>query len=283
MLTYKTHEGVAEILLNNPPVNGITSELLDQLMAFLQQAGADHQVRAIVIGSAIPGRFCGGLDLHKFRESSPSEAYEVVNKLYFQLYEVNSNLPKPVIGAITGAVRGGGMSIAITCDMLVASDNATFGYPELEIGLLPSIHFHHLPRLVGKQRAFDLLMSGRAFSAQEALSLGLVSSLVPENQVHHNAMELAKMFAKKSPELMRLGKAGFIRATDNGYRQGAANAVDLVSSVFGTADCAEGLLAFLEKRKPVWGQSIYVRALANPEPPDQCAHPTWGQLCCPLP
>jgi len=250
MLTYKTHEGVAEILLNNPPVNGITSELLDQLMAFLQQAGADHQVRAIVIGSAIPGRFCGGLDLHKFRESSPSEAYEVVNKLYFQLYEVNSNLPKPVIGAITGAVRGGGMSIAITCDMLVASDNATFGYPELEIGLLPSIHFHHLPRLVGKQRAFDLLMSGRAFSAQEALSLGLVSSLV------HKAMELAKMFAKKSPELMRLGKAGFIRATDNGYRQGAANAVDLVSSVFGTADCAEGLLAFVEKRKPVWGQSI---------------------------
>ena len=207
MLTYKTHEGVAEILLNNPPVNGITSELLDQLMAFLQQAGADHQVRAIVIGSAIPGRFCGGLDLHKFKESSPSEAYEVVNKLYFQLYEVNSNLPKPVIGAITGAVRGGGMSIAITCDMLVASDNATFGYPELEIGLLPSIHFHHLPRLVGKQRAFDLLMSGRAFSAQEALSLGLVSSLVPENQVHHNAMELAKVFAKKSPELMRLGKA----------------------------------------------------------------------------
>jgi enoyl-CoA hydratase/carnithine racemase len=255
MLTYKTHQGVAEILLNNPPVNGITSALLDQLMDLLCQAGADPEVRAIVIGSAIPGRFCGGLDLHKFRESSPSQAHEVVNKLYYQLYEVNSNLPKPVIGAITGAVRGGGMSIAITCDMLVAADNATFGYPELEIGLLPSIHFHHLPRLVGKQRAFDLLMSGRAFEAQEALSLGLVSSLAPEDEVHNKAMALAHMFAKKSPELMRLGKAGFIRATDNGYRQGAANAVDLVSTVFGTADCAEGLLAFVEKRKPVWGKS----------------------------
>ena len=84
--------------------------------------------------------------------------------------------------------------------------------------------------------------------------MGLVSSLVPEDQVHEKAIELAKMFAKKSPELMRLGKAGFIRATDNGYRQGAANAVDLVSTVFGTADCAEGLLAFVEKRKPNWGQ-----------------------------
>ena len=254
MLTYQIFDGVAEIQLNNPPVNGITSELLDQLMNLLQKAGSDSQVRAIVIGSAIPGRFCGGLDLHKFRTSSPSEAHEVVNKLYYQLYEVNSNLPKPVIGAIKGAVRGGGMSIAITCDLLVAADNATFGYPELEIGLLPSIHFHHLPRIVGKQRAFDLLLSGRTFKAEEALSLGLVSSLAPENEVHDKAMALAHMFAKKSPELMRLGKAGFIRATDNGYRLGAANAVDLVSTVFGTADCAEGLLAFVEKRKPLWGE-----------------------------
>lgn len=254
MLNYHVNEGIAEILLNDPPVNGITAEMLDALMMHLRQAGSDPKVRAIVIGSALPGRFCGGLDLFKFRENSPSEAYEIVNRLYFQLFDVTSSLPKPVIGAITGAVRGGGMSIAITCDMLVAADNATFGYPELEIGLLPSIHFHHLPRLVGKQRAFDLLFSGRVFGSQEALTLGLVSNLVPEAEVHRKAMELAAMFARKSPELMRLGKAGFIRATDNGYRQGAASAVDLVSTVFGTADCAEGLLAFTEKRKPRWGQ-----------------------------
>jgi len=252
MLTYQNNQGIAEILLNHPPVNGITTEMLQQLMAHLQQAGADPSVRAIVIGSAIPGRFCGGLDLHKFRESSPSQAYAIVNQLYYQLYEVTSSLPKPVIGAITGAVRGGGMSIAITCDMLIAASNSTFGYPELEIGLLPSIHFNHLHRIVGKQRAFDLLFTGRAFSADEALKLGLVSSLAEESQVHQKAIELAQVFAKKSPELMRLGKAGFIRATDHGYRQAASHAVDLIAAVFGTADCAEGLLAFVEKRQPKW-------------------------------
>ena len=254
MLKYQIQNGVAEILLNNPPVNGITSDMLDALMMRLRQAGADTEVRAIVIGSAVPGRFSGGLDLRTFRESSAKEAYEVVNKLYVQLYDVASGLPKPVIGAISGAVRGGGMSIAITCDVLIAADNSTFGYPELEIGLLPSIHFHHLPRIVGKQRAFDLLFSGRTFNAQEAYTLGLVSSLAAEADVHKKAIEMAQMYAKKSPLLMRLGKAAFIRATDFGYRQNATHAVDLVSSVFETIDCAEGLLAFTEKRSPKWSE-----------------------------
>lgn len=253
MIKYNILNGVAQILLDAPPVNGITNALLDSLMARLREAGADPAVRAIVIGSAIPGRFCGGLDLKKFRESSPSQVHEIVNKLYFQLFELQSGLPKPVIAAITGAVRGGGMSIAITCDMLIAADDCTFGYPELEVGLLPSIHYHHLPRIVGRHRAFDLLFTGRVFGAQEAMDLGLVGRIAPRDDVLARAHELAAVLAKKSPELMRLGKAAFMRVTDNGYRQGAASAVDLVSAVFGTADCAEGLAAFVEKRAPRWG------------------------------
>src|SRR5690606_2408552 len=160
--------------------------------------------------------------------------------------------PKPVIAAISGAVRGGGMSIAITCDMIVAAEDATFGYPELEVGLLPAIHFTHLPRIVGKPRAFDLLFTGRVFNAREAEDLGLVGRVVKTDEVLAEAHRLARVFAGKSPELMRLGKAAFVRATDNGYRQGAASAVDLVSTVFGTVDGQEGLKAFAEKRKPKW-------------------------------
>jgi enoyl-CoA hydratase/carnithine racemase len=253
MIDYQVRDGVAEILLNNPPVNGITDELLDTLMATLRQAGADAEVRAIILGSAVPGRFCGGLDLPRFRQRTPAEVHAIVGKLYYQLHELQSSLPKPVIAAITGAVRGGGMSIAITCDMLVAADDSTFGYPEMEIGLLPSIHYTHLPRIVGRYRAFDLLFTGRVFDAREAVALGLVSRTAPQDQVLAEARKLARVFAAKSPELMRLGKAAFARATDNGYRQGAASAVDLVSTVFGTEDCKEGLAAFAEKRKPVWG------------------------------
>ncbi|MFO1161517.1 MAG: enoyl-CoA hydratase/isomerase family protein [Reyranellaceae bacterium] len=253
MIRYEVQGAVAQVLLDNPPVNGISHALLDALMAGLREAGSDAGVRAIVIGSAVPGRFCGGLDLGAFRKSSPSEAHAIAHKLYFELLELQSSLPKPVIAAITGAARGGGMSIAITCDMLVAADDSTFGYPEMDVGLLPSIHFNHLHRIVGRYRAFDLLFTGRVFSAQEAMALGLVSRLAPKEDVLTEAGKLGAVLAGKSPELMRLGKAAFTRAIDNGYRQGAAAAVDLVSTVFGTRDCAEGLAAFVEKRKPQWG------------------------------
>ncbi|MDB5613069.1 MAG: enoyl-CoA hydratase/isomerase family protein [Devosia sp.] len=254
MIRYEAQNGIAELLVDNPPVNGITDELLDELMARLTQAGADPAVRAIIIGSAVPGRFCGGLDLRKFSQSSPAEVHTVVGKLYHRLFELQAGLSKPVIAAVTGAVRGGGMSIAITCDMIVAADDASFGYPEMEIGLLPSIHYLHLPRIVGKHRAFDLLFTGRVFGTPEAVSLGLVSRTAPASEVLETARELARVFVAKSPELMRLGKAAFVRVNDNGYRSGAASAVDLVATVFGTTDCREGLQAFVEKRKPVWGQ-----------------------------
>ena len=255
IIRYGVRDHIAEILLDDAPINGITEQMLDTLMARLKQAGDDANVRAIVIGSAVAGRFCGGLDLKKFRTGSPADMHRIVNKLYVQLFELQGSLPKPVIAAITGAVRGGGMSIAITCDMVVAADNATFGYPEMEIGLLPSIHYHHLPRIVGRYRAFDLLFTGRVFDADEAVTLGLVSRTAPESQVLAAARELATVLAAKSPDLMRLGKAAFGRATDVGYRAGAASAVDLVSTVFGTDDCAEGLAAFAEKRKPVWSNT----------------------------
>lgn len=255
MIRYEVQDAIAQILLDNPPVNGIGHELLDALMARLREAGSDKTVRAIVLGSAVPGRFSGGLDLARFRESSPSVAHAIVHKLYVELYELQSSLPKPVIAAVTGAVRGGGMSIAITCDMIVAADSSTFGYPEMDVGLLPSIHFNHLHRIVGRYRAFDLLFTGRVFAAREAMELGLVSRLAPQEEVLAGARKLGAVFAGKSPELMRLGKAAFGRGIDNGYRQGAAAAVDLVSTVFGTPDCAEGLAAFVEKRKPQWGKA----------------------------
>jgi len=255
MIEYTIQDGVAEILLANPPVNGITEELMDALFGALRQAGGDREVRAIILGSAVPRRFCGGLDLPKFRTSTPTKVYAIVDKLYHRLWELQSSLPKPTIAAVVGAVRGGGMSIAITCDMLVAADTASFGYPEMDVGLLPSIHYQYLPRIVGRHRAFDLLFTGRVFDAHEAMALGLVSRIAGEQEVLAEARKLAGVFAAKSPELMRLGKSAFVRATDNGYRAGAASAVDLISSVFGTDDCKEGLAAFEGKRKPVWGKT----------------------------
>src|SRR5437868_6573180 len=105
MIRYEVRDTIAELLLDNPPVNGITEELLDTLMNLLRKAGNDPDVRAIVLGSAIPNRFCGGLDLAHFRTRSPAEASTIVRKLYVELFELNSGLPQPVIAAITGAAR----------------------------------------------------------------------------------------------------------------------------------------------------------------------------------
>ena len=252
MIDYEVRDGVAEILFNNGPVNAITEAFMDALLLALDRARRDDAARAVILSSAVPGRFCAGLDLPAFLRGTPAEAHRIVGKIYVRISEAQSALGKPSIAAVTGAARGAGMSIAITCDMILAADHATFGYPEIDVGLLPAIHFHHLPRIVGRHRAFDLLFTGRSFDAAEAVSLGLVSRQVPAADLMAEARRTAAILAAKSPALMRLGRAAFLRAAAAGYREGAESAVDLVSTVFGTEDCREGLAAFAEKRKPAW-------------------------------
>ncbi|MBL8384847.1 MAG: enoyl-CoA hydratase/isomerase family protein, partial [Burkholderiales bacterium] len=214
-IRYTVRDDVAEILLDNPPVNALTRPVMDDLLAALARAGADRAVGAVVIASALPGRFCGGLDLGTYLRSSPADARDLVESLYARLNDVQFHLGKPTIAAVSGAARGGGISVAISCDLIVAADTATFGYPEIDIGLLPAIHYTHLPRIVGRYQAFDLLFTGRVFDAAEARSMGLVSRVVPEAELHAQAMALARVLAAKSPQLMRIGKKAFMHAIDS--------------------------------------------------------------------
>ena len=252
MIDYAVRDNVAEILFNHPPVNTINHAFMDTFLALLARAKADDAVRAILIASALPGRFCAGLDLAALLRGSHGKANEIVDKLYARLVDAQFGLGKPSIAAISGEVRGGGITIAISCDMIVADAASTFGYPEINIGLLPAIHYTNLPRIIGRYRAFDLLFTGRTFSAGEAMQLGLISRLAKAGTVLEEARKVAQVLASKSPELMRMGKAGFLAAIDDGYRQGVAGAVNLIGAVLSTDDCKEGLRAFVEKRKPVW-------------------------------
>jgi enoyl-CoA hydratase len=163
---------------------------------------------------------------------------------------VQADLGKPSIAAVNGAARGGGMTLAILCDVIVAAQGATFGYPEINVGLVPAIHFAHLPRIVGRHRAFELLFTGRSFGAEEAASLGLVSRVVADETLHDEVLALARAFATKSPAAMRLGRAAFMRAND--YRQDIDAAVEDFCRVVATPGAQEGLRAFSEKRPPKW-------------------------------
>ena len=132
------------------------------------------------------------------------------------------------------------------------SESASFGYPEINLGLLPAIHFNHLPRIVGRYNAFELLFSGRTFYPEEAVKLGLINKQVSNSYFLDEVYKTANIFSKKSPTAIRLGRAAFMRTNDLDYRRGVANAVEDFCNSAVTDDAQEGLKAFLEKRKPNW-------------------------------
>lgn len=249
-LRYDVSGQIAEISLARPPVNALSLSLLEQLIAALRRAAADENVRAVVLTSALPRRFSAGLDLRLLLGKPASEVRELLDKLYVELAYAQYNLGKPSIAAVGGSARGGGMTLAISCDVLLAGKSATFGYPEIDLGLIPAIHFVHLPRIVGRHRAFELLFSGRTFEAEEAASFGLVSRIVPDEKVRDEARALARVFATKPRTAMRLGRAAFLRANDD--RRGIGEAVENFCNVATTADAQEGVGAFIEKRIPNW-------------------------------
>ena len=254
LIQYTTANHVAEILINNPPVNALTEALLDDYIAALHKAGQDDDVRAIIVSSAVPGRFCAGLDLKAINDGQ-ANVPDLLERLYRQVTDAQYALNKPSIAAVNGTARGGGMTMSISCDVIIASEESTFGYPEIDAGVLPSIHFNHLPKIVGKHRAFELLFSGRTFGPDEAKELGLVSQVVPADQVMPAARELAAVFCGKPRDVMRLGRQAFKEASDPHYRAAVSSAVDNFCHVAGLPDAQEGFAAFAQKRKPKWNGS----------------------------
>jgi enoyl-CoA hydratase len=249
---YRITEHVAEICLDRAPVNALNLAMLEQLIVALKRAAADKNVRAVLLTSAVPSRFSAGLDLREVIGKSREQVRAFLDKLYVELADVQYVLGKPSIAVVNGAARGGGMTLAISCDVIVAGESASFGYPEIDLGLVPAIHFVHLPRIVGRHRAFELLFSGRAFGANEAAGLGLVSRVLPDGRADEEAKMLAKSFAAKPPNTMRLARAAFMRANDRDYRSGIGEAVELFCNIAVSAEAQEGLRAFAEKRAPSW-------------------------------
>ena len=243
---------IANISLKRSPINAFSIDFLNEILITLKEVNNKKDVLAVMISSSIPNIFCAGLDLDILINKPILEVRKFLELLYIELWDTQYNMNKPTIAVIDGAARGGGMTLAISCDIIIASDKASFGYPEIDLGLLPAIHFNHLPKIVGRYRAFDLLFSGRKFDADEAFSMGLINKKVSKTNLLDEARKMASVFAQKSPTAIRLGRAAFMRTNDFDYRRGVANAVEDFCNVAMTPDAQEGLKAFLEKRKPNW-------------------------------
>jgi enoyl-CoA hydratase len=252
MLHYEVTNRIARISLNRPPVNALSLDLIRGVVAAFERAAADDTARAVVLSSAIARRFSAGLDLAILLGKPSEEIRKFLQELYIKLFDAQYQLGKPSIAAVNGAARGGGMTMAVSCDVVLAGESATFGYPEIDVGVLPAIHFAHLPRIVGRHRAFELLFTGRTFDAEEARDLGIVNRVISDDGLEMAAIELASIFAAKSETVIRMGRAAFMRQIDLDYRRSIAAAVDDFCNVAATDAAQEGLRAFVEKRQPQW-------------------------------
>src|SRR6201988_3383759 len=248
---YSVSGAIAEIMIDRGPVNALSMELIDALLAALAKARDDKAVRAGIIRSA-HRVFCAGLDLDIVRGKPGIETKKFLERLYFALNDTQYRMGKPTIAAIDGAVRAGGMTIAISCDMIIAGDATTFGYPEIDVGLIPAIHFVQLPRLVGKHQAFGPLFLGEPFDAATAFRMGLVSEVVPKGTALERARVVARRLAEKSSVVMKIGRDAFMGAVDVDYRRSIEHAAESFALVASTEDCQEGLNAFVEKRPPIF-------------------------------
>lgn len=249
-VNYTIDQQVAEISLNRPPVNALVTSMIDDLLVALQRARIDPLVRAVIIRSAGPGPFSAGLDLKELDGKTAEQNHELIEKLYVQMSEAQARLGKPSIAVVEGAARGGGMTLAILCDLIVASTNASFGYPEINVGVLPAIHFSHLPRIVGRHRAFDLLFTGRTFGVDEAHSLGLVSRITSPDEALSQARALAQTLVAKPPGAMKRGRAAFYREFESNLHGAAAVALETFSSVAATREARDAIHAFATAAKP---------------------------------
>ena len=251
-IDYHVTDHIATIAMHRAPVNAIDDPMIDAIHTALRRADADPAVRVVLLTSALDGVFCGGMDLKMVDRGDALDLREFVYKFYMETMDIQYRMRKPSIAVINGPARGAGMTLAINCDMIMAADDVDLGYPEIDVGLIPAIHYVQLPRQISRYKAFELLFLGQPIAATEAAELGLINHAVPRAELMTKTLALAQVLAAKSPTIMALGRTSFMRANDLDYRRNVENQIETLCNVFATADGREGLRAFVEKRAARW-------------------------------
>lgn len=244
---------IAVLSLRRPEsLNAITKTMADRLSALLAQLGDDRDCWVVVLTAADGKAFCAGADLAE-RESMTAAELVARRESLRGLFAAVREVPQPTIAAVFGYVLGGGFELALSCDLVVAADDAVFGLPEAQVGLVPAGGGTLLlTRALGPARAKELIFTGRRLDARSSLEHGLVTEVVPRDGLDAAAMDLAGRIAKSSPTATRLAKAA-IRQAQLSEEAVAIEAEEAaLAAASSSHDAAEGLRAFAEKRSPEW-------------------------------
>jgi enoyl-CoA hydratase/carnithine racemase len=240
--------GVALLRLNRPEArNALSPEMMERIASELERLDPDPDVRCVVIAGS-DEVFAAGADIRAMSERSFAEALHHPTASFWKRLAA---IKTPLVAAVSGFALGGGCELALACDMIVASDTARFGQPEVTLGIIPGGGgSQRLARTIGKQRAMEYVLTGRHFDADMALAMGLVNRVVAKGRWLEGALELAHTVAERPPIAVRLGKQAVLAAEETALSAGMETERRLYELAMATEDRVEGMRAFLEKREP---------------------------------
>ncbi|MDM8517402.1 enoyl-CoA hydratase-related protein [Desulfobacterales bacterium HSG16] len=246
-LLLKIENNIAYITINREKQrNSLSVSAIELFQKYLNDIQENDTVRVVQVTGAGEKAFCTGADLGSTMGSSEKEAYQA----YADLLKQISKFPKPTVGKINGYCLAGGMGLMLACDIVIASDNAKFGTPEVNVGLFPMMIGALIFRNAPRKQAMEMILSGRTLTSAEALDMGIITRIEPKELLDEETDKTLKLMASKSPIGLKIGKQAFYEMADMPFEQAVDYLSGKLGEVVSTEDAAEGIKSFMEKRKP---------------------------------
>jgi enoyl-CoA hydratase len=250
---YVVADGVATVTLNDPDKrNMLSGAMLTEVVAAMEMARDSEEVRAVVLTGAGDKAFCAGADLGGFAADATLMQKHYGSDLFLEFFRLMPRLGKPSLCAANGHVLAGGLGLALSCDLVIAKEGATFGTPEINVGAFPYMIMAIIFRNVPRKKVNEMMLLGDRLSAEEAVTFGLANKVVPADQFEEAVDDWATRLASKSPLLMKLGHDAMYRQQDMAIDDGLEFLRSQLSLTLTTEDLREGVAAFFEKREPKW-------------------------------
>ena len=247
-LNFDNVGGVARITLNRPKVNMMNIDMMNELNSQLEALLEDEDLKCVVI-DAEGKHFCTGVEVADHKPDKVSEMITTFNRI-FELIDL---LEVPIIAKVQGYCLGGGMELAIACDVIVGAKSARFGQPEIKVGFFPPYAALRLPQLVGPARAIEICTTGKFYSAEEAQAMGMIAYAVADDQITETCDKIITDIQSNSPLIIRLNKRAVRQHLGVAFKPALAGVSDLfLNTLMKTEDTLEGIASYEEKREPVW-------------------------------